>query len=206
MIDRIRIPRVRRRVGNKLGADESDVGYGKPPKAHQFKPGQSGNPKGRKKGIRNEATILQDLLQYKVSITERGKTRKIPLMEAMLRKIAEDGLKGNVKSVTFLLNRYQTILIGDDSARQTLSEDDKVVLDAPPGRRHQCRPRRRRLQLPASPPLAGALVAPNSRPVHPPTSPSSRTEVRVLHERQNTNRSNNARNASLITLACLSCR
>ena len=28
------------------------VGYAKPPGAHQFKPGQSGNPKGRQKGSR----------------------------------------------------------------------------------------------------------------------------------------------------------
>src|ERR1700737_4264758 len=41
---------------------------------------------------------------------------------------------------------------------------------APPRRRHQRRPRRRRLQLPASPPLAAALVAPNPGPAHPLTS------------------------------------
>lgn len=35
----------------RKGPDERayDVGYEKPPKAHQFKPGQSGNPKGRPK-------------------------------------------------------------------------------------------------------------------------------------------------------------
>ena len=30
-----------------------EVGYGKPPKSTQFKPGRSGNPKGRTKGSRN---------------------------------------------------------------------------------------------------------------------------------------------------------
>jgi hypothetical protein len=29
---------------------DEDVGYRKPPRAYQFKPGQSGNPKGRRKG------------------------------------------------------------------------------------------------------------------------------------------------------------
>ncbi len=34
------------------------IGYGRPPKAGQFKPGQSGNPQGRPKGSTNLATDL----------------------------------------------------------------------------------------------------------------------------------------------------
>ena len=34
-------------------SDDYEVGYGKPPKSRQWKPGQSGNPKGRPKGARN---------------------------------------------------------------------------------------------------------------------------------------------------------
>lgn len=118
-----------RRVRIRLRTDE-DVGYGRPPRAHQFKPGQSGNPKGRKKGVKNEITILQELLQHKVSLNERGKTRKIILLEAVLRRVAEDCLKGNIKSVGFLLNRYHTLSSGGDTAPGDTSEDDKAVLEA----------------------------------------------------------------------------
>jgi hypothetical protein len=31
----------------------SDIGYKKPPEAKQYKPGQSGNPKGKKKGLKS---------------------------------------------------------------------------------------------------------------------------------------------------------
>ncbi|QDW37776.1 hypothetical protein FFI89_011790 [Bradyrhizobium sp. KBS0727] len=122
--------RKRRRVVRlRLEDDDEDVGYGKPPRRHQFKPGQSGNPKGRKKGVKNEITILQELLQHKVVLNERGKTRKIILLEAILRKIAEDCLRGNIKSVGFLLNRYYAAAAGN-AAQADLSEDDKEVLDA----------------------------------------------------------------------------
>jgi hypothetical protein len=113
----------------RLGADEYDVGYAKPPRDYQFKPGQSGYPPGRRKGAKNEETILRELLQQKVRITENGKVRKITLHEAILRRIAEDSLRGNIKSVGFLLNRYYAAVAGG-VAQADLSEDDKAVLDA----------------------------------------------------------------------------
>ena len=42
--------------------DEYDVGYKKPPKRTQFKPGQSGNPRGRPKGTKNLKTDLAEAL------------------------------------------------------------------------------------------------------------------------------------------------
>lgn len=43
------IPKVQRVVRKRVRLEPSDddVGYGKPPKTYQFKPGKSGNPKGR---------------------------------------------------------------------------------------------------------------------------------------------------------------
>jgi hypothetical protein len=113
----------------KIRVPDDEVGYGKPPRAHQFRSGVSGNPAGRPRGAKNEETILRELLHHKVALNERGKTRKIILLEAILRKVAEDSLRGNIKSVGFLLNRYYAAAAGS-SIDAEISEDDKTVLDA----------------------------------------------------------------------------
>jgi Family of unknown function (DUF5681) len=112
---------------SRAASDDNEVGYGKPPRANQFKPGKSGNPKGRPAGARSEATILQDLVQRKIGLSERGKTRRITLLEGILRRIAEDSLKGNTKSAAFLLNRLYAIT-SNEPDESCLSEDDQMVL------------------------------------------------------------------------------
>jgi len=79
-----------------------EVGYGRPPRAHQFKPGESGNARGRPKGAKSEATILPALLNRKIEIREGGRVRKITVHEAILLRCVDDALKGNVKTTSFL--------------------------------------------------------------------------------------------------------
>jgi hypothetical protein len=109
-------------------ASNNDAGYGKPPRAHQFKPGKSGNPKDRPKGAKSAATILNELMQQKISLNERGRTRRITVLEGILRRIAEDCLKGNIKSAAFLLNRLQAMSSGETD-ETGLSEDEQTVLE-----------------------------------------------------------------------------
>jgi len=107
---------------------DDDVGYSRPPRAHRFQPGESGNPKGRPKGAKNEATLLYELLHRKIEIRENGRTRKITILEAMLHRLAEDSLKGNVKSAAFLLNRLAAMASG--IAAPEINQDDQAVLAA----------------------------------------------------------------------------
>ena len=50
--------------------DEYEVGYSKPPKHSRFKPGQSGNPKGRAKGTPNLKTDLSQELAERIRVRE----------------------------------------------------------------------------------------------------------------------------------------
>jgi hypothetical protein len=104
------------------------VGYGRPPREHQFKPGQSGNPKGRPKGTKNESTILKELLERKNLLREGGKPRKAMVLEAIHLRIAEDALRGNVKSAAFTLNRYGA-LVSRELQPTEVDADDRAVHD-----------------------------------------------------------------------------
>lgn len=80
------------------------VGYGRPPKATQFKAGESGNPKGRPKGSRSVGAILRSIIQQRVAVTENSKTRRIPVLEVMLRGLAADAMRRDPRALKLLLS------------------------------------------------------------------------------------------------------
>ena len=81
-----------------------EVGYGKPPANTQFKPGRSGNPKGRPRGAKNRFPALNDerlksiVLEeaYRmVKVREGEKNVSIPMAKAIVRAVAVNAAKGN---------------------------------------------------------------------------------------------------------------
>ncbi len=106
------------------------VGYGRPPRQHQFKRGQSGNPRGRPKGVRSEADILNALLNKKITIQERDGTRQISVLEATYHRIAQNGLKGDLRAAAFLLNRMAAVAQRSGDQSTEMNEDDRVVLES----------------------------------------------------------------------------
>jgi len=85
------------------------VGYKKPPRHTQFKRGVSGNVKGRPKGARNFATVIENELCARIEVTENGKRKRISKREAIAKQTVNRAAAGDPKATSILLNeaRFQ---------------------------------------------------------------------------------------------------
>jgi len=80
----------------------ASVGYGRPPEHTQFKPGQSGNPKGRPRGTVNMATVLGRTLREKVDTVENGRRKTISKFEAALKQLTNKAASGDLSALRLL--------------------------------------------------------------------------------------------------------
>src|SRR5580692_6950645 len=81
-----------------------DVGFGKPPRHSRFKPGTSGNPKGRPK--RKPAAlgdITKNVLNTSVDYREGDRRKKATRHELMLKGLVKRALGGSVAAADKLL-------------------------------------------------------------------------------------------------------
>lgn len=88
------------------GGTEEPIGYKNPPKHSRFKPGQSGNPKGRPKGARSLQTIVREQMTQKVPIRTAKGIKKMTHMEALMHKALEQGYAGNLRALTSIMQLY----------------------------------------------------------------------------------------------------
>lgn len=80
----------------KKPTGDYEVGRGKPPKSGQFKPGQSGNPAGRRRrSVRRSAHASVRVARAMLWIVDGGKQVQVTAYEALLLKLCSEALKGN---------------------------------------------------------------------------------------------------------------
>ena len=92
-------------MSRRAKRDGSDytVGYGKPPAHTRFRKGQSGNPRGRPRGSKSMASLLEDVLRQQISVTEQGQMRRISKREGVLTALVAKALRGDVKAIIALV-------------------------------------------------------------------------------------------------------
>jgi hypothetical protein len=93
--------------GSESPAADERVGYGRPPRATRFRPGQSGNPRGRPKGARNVSTVIASALGERVAVTENGRRRRITKLEAAIKQLVNRAAAGDARATALLLQLAQ---------------------------------------------------------------------------------------------------
>jgi hypothetical protein len=117
---KMRLARTSASVDRSAGSGSSDVetddpvregtegvGYGKPPRHSRFKPGQSGNPKGRAKNIKNFANILKEELETLVEVTENGRRRKLSKGRLAIKGLVLKAVKGDHRAVSEIFRQME---------------------------------------------------------------------------------------------------
>jgi Family of unknown function (DUF5681) len=106
------------------------VGYGKPPTHSQFRAGQSGNPAGRRKGVRSLVTDVKRTLRVPVKVKEGGRTRKISTQEGALMRLREKALQGDARALDRVIELAIRFNNEPGEIGAVLSPDDRAILAA----------------------------------------------------------------------------
>ena len=107
---------------------EYNVGYKRPPLHTRFKPGQSGNPSGRAKGVKNLKTLFNKILAEEVSLREGVNVRKVSKAEAVLRGLIVTALKGEARSVATLFRLAEQAGHFDDG-QSAITGITRIIVD-----------------------------------------------------------------------------
>ena len=109
-----------------------EVGYAKPPVAHRFKPGQSGNPMGRPRGSSTKrsnsnerlAAVIERELARTITVRNGDETERLTLAEAFTRSLGLRALKGDNRAASIIASLWMRA----DTTRITTPADRELVV------------------------------------------------------------------------------
>jgi len=115
--------REKSRQRTSVGDSGYAVGYGKPPIGSRFKPGQTGNAKGRPKGHKNLKTLIRQAMTARISVQEGSSNRQVSKIEGVVLRQLQNALKGNDRSAMAVIKMALQLGFLDDVADGRQAED-----------------------------------------------------------------------------------
>ena len=107
--------------------DSCEVGYGKPPKEHRFKPKQSGNPKGRPKAPPKFEDLLAKELNKKVKVTVDGKQKTLTKAEVVVKAVVQKAMKADAAAAKLVLSGLQAYPHADEGEAALTPEELELI-------------------------------------------------------------------------------
>src|SRR5262245_24595769 len=85
------------------------VGYGRPPTDTRFKPGVSGNPKGRRKKVPSFSEVTEQVLNETIEMRMGDRLLRMSNRQALVRAAVRQALAGKPRLLTVLpaIMRYE---------------------------------------------------------------------------------------------------
>lgn len=113
---------------------EYPVGRGRPPVHTRWKPGQSGNPRGRPKGSRNVRTVLEEALKKQIQIRDGERTRSMSKLECIVTITVNRAAQGDIKHLLAVFQLLRAVGMTDEVPSTTEFEpvterDAEIVAD-----------------------------------------------------------------------------
>jgi hypothetical protein len=109
------------------------VGYGRPPVAKRFKPGTSGNPKGRPKGRKNLRTLIKEAMTANILVQEGQNSRRVSRIEGVVLRQLQSALKGSDRAALAVIKMAHQLRFLEDSesatAETALSPEEERILN-----------------------------------------------------------------------------
>ncbi len=108
-----------------------DVGYRRPPVHSRFKPGQSGNPRGRPKGSKGVDQALRQALDRRVPDPRTGGRRKISMLEVIVEGLVLGAAKRDPRMLRLLIGLVDRCAPseGPRAEPQDLEATDRDILE-----------------------------------------------------------------------------
>ena len=107
---------------DEVGGDRR--GHADGSRRHRFRKGQTGNPRGKRKGTQNLLTVFKQVVRKKVKVTLAGELSKMTIADYVLRANCDAALKGNQKAIN-------NMLLVAEVAGHLLSAEDRERIGAP---------------------------------------------------------------------------